>query len=138
MVSFRAGALNDRIRSGPLTAGGKTKRDLMRYYELLDEAMGEWWEAVSIEDESWDVIVAFINTRYWETIPMPKAFASQFDNFIRSPMAEPFGRIARSAAAAAIREADYLALTSIIDRAEVMGAASLKADATAGATSAAS
>lgn len=134
MVSFRAGALNDRLRSGPLTAGGKTKRDLARYYGLLEQEMGEWWREIGGTDASWEVIVAFVSTRYWDTIPSPEAFHAHFGSFVRSPMASSFDKNSKANADAMLRGANSLTVAAIIDRAEV----SQPSDATAGATSAAS
>jgi hypothetical protein len=137
MVSFRAGALNERLRAGPLTAGGKTKRDLIRYYTLLDTGFEGWWKDQGISDDAWDVVVAFVNTRYWDTLPDLMGFFQQFLSFLQSPMAESFAKEERAAARLAVAQADLLQMAAIIDRAEVSSQAE-QADATAGATLAAS
>ena len=130
MVSFRAGALNDRLRSGPLTAGGKTKRDLARYYALLEQSLNEWSVGVLVGDGVWDVIVAFVNTRYWDTIPLPLEFFQHFDSFARSPMAKDFDKQTKSTASSALRSVDFITLAAIIDRGEVNSQAGAKAGGT--------
>lgn len=138
MVSFRAGVLNDRLRAGPLTAGAKTKRDLWRYYALLDAAMGEWSSVLEVTDEEMEAIKAFIDTRYWESIPETDDFWRQFLSFARSPLATRFGKECLLDAANALKSADRTALLALIDRAEVGASSPQQGAATAGATSAAS
>jgi hypothetical protein len=83
------------------------------------------------------VVVAFVNTRYWDTLPDLMGFFQQFLSFLQSPMAESFAKEERAAARLAVAQADLLQMAAIIDRAEVSSQAE-QADATAGATLAAS
>ena len=80
---------------------------------------------------------AFVNTRYWDTIPTPQEFRDHFDSFSHSPMAAAFTKATREDATASIQTADHLAVAAIIDRVEASAQES-QDDATAGATLAAS
>jgi hypothetical protein len=134
-ITFRPGELLERLTRGPLSAGATAKRDVGRYYALLDDAWAHWRHYTLMDGSGWPPVVAFIATREWVAVPGPKQFFEQFRSFLRSPMAEEFNRIDLSAAATAVSLATAVEVAAIIDRAEVDFRS--QASATVGATSAA-
>ena len=139
MVSFRAGALNSRLRSGTMAAGAVAKRDLARYYVLIDDAIKGWRSRTAIDRQAWMLIVGFVWTRDWTVIPEMESFATQFGSYLRSPMAGDYSKAVKSRAMAAIAGITLAETYAIIDAAEADTWVSPDLDAAiAGATSAAS
>jgi hypothetical protein len=135
-ITFRPGGLTRRLVGGPLSAGATAKRDLSRYYTMVNLRFESWWRDRRVTNDVWEVIAAFVETRYWDVIPGPETIREQFGSFCRSPLASRFPQGDRNQAAWALEMADYDDVVAIIDHAEI----ELKSpdDATAGATSAAS
>lgn len=117
-VTFRPGELADRLFGGPLSAGATAKRDLTRYYLALGERFDDWWNANGMWDVPWGVIVEFVGTRGWDTIPTPSAFLGHFEQYLRSPMATGVDAAIRREARDALSGADPVDVIAIIDRAE--------------------
>jgi len=140
-VTFRPGDLAGHLLRPFKTAGAVAKRDLARYYRLTDRVFERWWDDNGLTDEPWAVLVAFVETRDWETVPEPDAFALQFRSFLGSPMAFGFKATDRSLAAAALDLASYPEVVAVVDKAEEdIAAEAVEATSpgasTAGATSA--
>ena len=117
-VTFRPGELSERLFGGPLSAGATAKRDLSRYYVVLGERFDDWWNANGMWDVPWGVIVEFVGTRGWDTIPTPSAFFGQFEQYLRSPMASGVEPAIRRDARDALSVADPVDVIAVIDRAE--------------------
>lgn len=132
-VTFRPGGLAERLAGGPQSPGATAKRSLWRYYLLLDAELEEWMMALEVSADAMIVIRAFIDTRYWETLPDTLAFWEQFRSFARSPLAARFDPATIVEADGALKSATRTCLVALIDLAETSQAA-----ATADATSAAS
>ena len=132
-VTFRPGNLAERIARSPLAPGATAKRDLGRYYDLLDLVLEEWEDIYQVTTQEWGVIKAFVATRYWEVIPEPKEFYEQFESFLRSPMSKGFDHQLKVSAATALKQADRTEVRAIIWEAESTPPPDA---ATAGATSA--
>jgi hypothetical protein len=117
-ITFRPGALIDRLTRGPLSPGATAKGDLNRYYILVNTQYDLWFTGNAVTSGAWDVVVAFVSTRAWETVPYPVMFQEQFNSFLRSPMAKDFDRVEKSKAATAIGLASYADVVAIVDHAE--------------------
>jgi hypothetical protein len=135
-ITFRPGALTERLTRGPLSAGATAKSDLSRYYALVNTQFDVWWQGNAMNDDAWSVIVAFIATRGWETVPYPVPFQDHFFSFLRSPMAKDLDKQEKAVAVNAIVSASYADIVAIVDHAE--DDATNLAFSTADATSAAS
>lgn len=117
-VTFRPGELAEQLARGPLSPGGIAKRDLIRYYTMVNTAFDQWAVGWTMTGEAWDVIVDFAATRGWEIIPYPETITAQFKQFLTSPLGQRHDRVSRSMAAAALMNADYPELVGIIHAAE--------------------
>jgi hypothetical protein len=139
-VTFRPGALAERLAAGPLSPGAMAKRDLGRYYDLLGDTFDAWYRDHLLQADGWPPVVAFASTRAWDTVPSPVALHAQFVSFVKSPMARAFDGVDLSVAATALIGVSAIQAYAILDRAEqeiATSPAPSPAVPTAGATSAA-
>jgi hypothetical protein len=116
-VNFRGGELMDRLRGGPLSVGATAKRDLIRYYQLIEGSFDGWYNGHSLDDEAWDAICEFVATREWVLPFAPYYFRDQARQFLASPMGQRHKRV-RDAVLAALGDVRYPELVGIIDAAE--------------------
>jgi hypothetical protein len=141
-VTFRPGELAERLFAGPLSAGATAKRDLIRYYAVLDARFDDWWNANQLWEAPWDVIVDFVEAQGWDAVPTPADFLTRFEQFLKSPLASRIERGLLRDALDGVRGADEVDVVAILDRAEREIASAPQPPAfpdepTAGATSAA-
>lgn len=132
-VTFRPGDLTPMLSRGGRAMGANAKRDLARYYLLVGDTFDGWrksWGG-AVYQEAWEVIVDYVSTRDFLVPPETEEVNDDFKRFLTSPIGLRHDRVARSAAATGLMNANWTQVVSIIHQAE----ASL-GERTAGATSA--
>ena len=90
-VTFRPGDLLERLRVSRLTLGATAKRDLGRYYRLIDAEFDSWEKERKPTDQTWTAIGTFVCTRSWPTTPDPVTFYAQAKGFFDSNWGSAFG-----------------------------------------------
>jgi len=139
-ITFRPGEeLRARLASGLLSTGAKAKRDLLRYYELLDAEFDRWWERRKVDEDQWFFIATFVQTRAWRTRPTARDFIHDFEAFMESVQQIGYPKGTKALALSKVADLSPAELLAVIDRAqdEVMRRAD-QDGATAGPTLAAS
>jgi hypothetical protein len=138
-VTFRPGDLLERLRVSRLTLGATAKRDLARYYRLIDAEFEAWSKDRGVTDQTWAAIGAFVCTRSWPTPPGPPTpigFFAEAQSFFASSWGYAFGE-EKDTALRALRGLSAAQVVGIIDAAESeLAPPPLVAVATRGATSA--
>lgn len=135
-VTFRPGELIERLRVSRLTVGATAKRDLGRYYRLIDTVFDQWAQRKALTDQTWNAIGAFVCTRSWRMLPDAASFYEAASDFFASTWGAAYTGD-RQAAMIALADLDLAEVCAIIDGAESELAPPNRVAATAGATSAA-
>lgn len=117
-VTFRPGELLARLSGGPLSPGSTAKRDLTRYYYLIDGQFTDWWKRTEMTVEGWKIMVIFASTREWDYIPDQRNFAMFLQSFLRSRMAKNIAPEVRQKLIEALLFTTSIDVIAIIDRVE--------------------
>jgi hypothetical protein len=133
-VTFRPGDLLERLRESRISLGATAKRDLGRYYRLIDAEFDEWEKDRKPTERTWSAVATFVATRTWDQPPDPLTFFAQAQSFLGSAMGSSFADVA-SDALRCLRGIERTTVAAIIDAAESeLRPPPLVAAATAGAT----
>jgi hypothetical protein len=116
-VTFRPGDLLERLRVSRLTLGATAKRDLARYYRLIDAEFDSWEKERKPTDRTWAAIGTFVCTRSWPTTPDPLTFYAQAQSFLGSALGSAFADGATDALRC-LRGISPTTVAAIIDAAE--------------------
>lgn len=133
-VTFRPGELLERLQVSRLTVGATAKRDLGRYYRLIDTVFDKWAKRKSVTDQTWNAIGAYVCTRSWKYLPTPDTFYDQASDFFASTWGLAYSGD-RQAAMIALADLDHAEVVAIIDGAESELSPPHPAATRAGATS---
>lgn len=136
-ITFRPGEeLRARLASGLLSTGAKAKRDLLRYYRLLDFEFDRWWTRRNVDEDQWFFVTQFVQSRSWRTIPSPRDFIHDFEGFMESVQQIGYPKGTKALTLSKVADLSAVEFLAIIDRAQ--DEVTARDAATAGATSAAS
>lgn len=116
-VTFRPGDLLERLRVSRLTLGATAKRDLARYYRLIDGEFDAWSKERDLTDKTWSAIGAFVCTRSWPSAPTPLGFYAEAQSFFASTWGAAFAD-EREGALRALRGISAAQVVGVIDAAE--------------------
>jgi hypothetical protein len=116
-VTFRPGDLLERLRVSRLTLGATAKRDLSRYYALIDAEFDSWEKERKPTDVTWNAIGTFVCTRSWPKTPDPLTFFSQAQSFFGSALGSAYAGVVADALRC-LRGITPTAVAAIIDAAE--------------------
>lgn len=116
-VTFRPGELLERLMVSRLSLGATAKRDLGRYYRLIDTEFDSWAKERGITDLVWNAIGTFVCTRSWPLLPTPSTFYEQAVGFFNSVQGAAYAEY-RKAALAALSGVSNAQVAAIIDGAE--------------------
>lgn len=133
-VTFRPGELRERLQVSRLTLGATAKRDLGRYYRLIDTEFEQWAKTFAITDQTWNAIGTFACTRAWPRLPTPSTFYAEAVLFFDSVQGAAY-KAQRSDALQALIGVGNVQVAAIIDGAESELAPPQALAARAGATS---
>ena len=134
-VTFRPGDLIERLRVSRLTLGATAKRDLGRFYRLIDTEFEAWSKERALTDSTWNAVGAFVCTRSWPLIPTPVSFYAEAQSFFASTWGMAF-KEHKDDALRVLRGITNAQVVAVIDAAESeLSPPPLVAVATRGATS---
>lgn len=133
-VTFRPGSLAHRLMSSPLPPGATAKRDLSRYHQLTTQAFDAFVTDHAITDADWEVVVAFIETREWVSVPYGLNFGLDWSAFLNMAMGKDFGEATITRVRGLLFNLEPLTIAAIIDRAESTALETFENAATGGAT----
>jgi hypothetical protein len=137
-ITFRPGEeLRARLASGRLSTGAKAKRDLLRYYDLLDAEFDRWWERRKVDEDQWFFITQFVQSRSWRVLPPAgRDFIHDFEAFMEGVQQIGYPKGTKALALSKVADLSAVELLAVIDHAQ--DEVTARGAATAGATSAAS
>lgn len=124
VITFRPGLIAEEIEKRGTVKGRVAKRDLSRYYVMLNQA------SVFLEDEEAVAMTAFVATREWAPMDLYD-LANHLSAFLNSPMGRRFNapRLEYK-----VSQMSFFERMALVDACEIRW---LRAEPTAGATSAA-
>lgn len=117
-ISFRPGELRERLTAGLLASGTKAKRDLIRYYKLMDATFDQWWDRRRVDDDQWFFVATFVKSRAWKELPTPRAFLDAFEGFMDGVVGIGYPRGTKSLAVSKVADLSFAEMLAIIDRAQ--------------------
>ena len=116
-VTFRPGELLERLLVSRLSLGATAKRDLGRYYRLVDTEFDEWAKERKLTDQTWNAIGTFVCTRSWPLPPAPATFYAEALSFFNSSWGAAF-KEQQATALRALTGINNAQVVAIIDGAE--------------------
>lgn len=116
-VTFRPGELLERLMVSRLSLGATAKRDLGRFYRLIDTEFDAWAKERGLTDDTWNAIGAFVCTRSWPLLPAPPTFYAEAQSFFNSTWGASYAE-QKAAALRALTGLSNAQVAAVIDGAE--------------------